>query len=431
MGEYPLAEASDFLPRIRIVPADGRTRRIAAGHDQHVGHPLAVRQGKQQMVQRRVGQHQADRRIVRRHEGAHSAPHPPGRQHNRLLPALQKRAADSIGHGLPHGNRHIFHHNRKGLHRPALQLPQPGNGRIARRVTDQMKAPNALHRHNAVLHDKTPGLGNRRISPLRPVQHKHLRPAVPAADRLGVEAAAFRIPVFPRAGRAHGKGGHAGALAVVGHGIQNGKPWTAGRAVDEGMQIAPVSGVKELFQAARTDADVRRNQDVARLPGARHNGKTGGCRQITVAQRQIHHQSPLRGLVPQPGHEVGQRGIPPLGKDLHPGAAVGHAARDSAGSGQAVHKGPEAHALDNTTQFDFQGFHRICSRFFQFTGAKEASNSSHQPARDREMRQTQPFARKFSRCQGPVRHHGVKAGRDFGRTRRHRRLPAARDSFCR
>ena len=100
-----------------------------------------------------------------------------------------------------------------------------------------------------------------------------LRPAIIAADGLRIVAAALRRDVFLVAGLAHRELLHARALAVVRHGLEDGQARAAGRAVDEGVQVAAVFGVEELGAALVAGRDVRRDEDVAALLGALDDGK--------------------------------------------------------------------------------------------------------------------------------------------------------------
>ena len=80
-----LAEMGQLLPRLRVVVADGRPRRIAAGHYQTVWHVDAVVVVKKQTLHRRVGQHDADGGLTRRDTLAQAAARFFLEQQNRLL----------------------------------------------------------------------------------------------------------------------------------------------------------------------------------------------------------------------------------------------------------------------------------------------------------------------------------------------------------
>src|SRR4051812_29608557 len=66
------------------------------------------------------------------------------------------------------------------------------------------------------------------------------RAAARAGDGLGMEAAVRGVFVFPLTRGAHPEGRHRRAFAVVGHLTDDRGPWTAPRAVDERMQVAPI-----------------------------------------------------------------------------------------------------------------------------------------------------------------------------------------------
>ncbi|MBS1248988.1 MAG: hypothetical protein MAG431_00559 [Chloroflexi bacterium] len=83
-----------------------------------------------------------------------------------------------------------------------------------------------------------------------------MRAALRAGHGLGVEAAVERVFVLPGAGRAHGKGRHGGLGSVVGDILDDGKTRPAVGAIDEGVTVAEVVGVKEFPEAIVADADI-------------------------------------------------------------------------------------------------------------------------------------------------------------------------------
>ena len=140
-------------------------------------------------------------------------------------------------------------------------------------VAAQVKAADALDGDDAAAGDDAPGLRNGLPAPLRPAQQIHFGAAVVAAHRLGVVAPRFGVGVFVFAGRTHGKGTHAGTFPVIGHGVENRQARPAGRAVDEGMEIAPVRRVEELGLAGVADSNIGRNEDMAFFSGAFYDVK--------------------------------------------------------------------------------------------------------------------------------------------------------------
>ena len=178
----------------------------------------------------------------------------------------------------------------------------------------------------------------------------HAWPAVVAAHRLCVVAAACRVVVLARAFRAHGELAHAGALPVVRQGAQDGQARAAAGAVYEGMQVPAVRWVKQLPLAVVADGDVRRDEDraprVLALLDRKAVVRAGlGC-------RHVHHLhlddiGPLGRLRTHQPAEVIQLTGRALGENLHVGALVADGARDARPGGVPRDGGAHAHALHN------------------------------------------------------------------------------------
>ena len=138
-----------------------------------------------------------------------------------------------------------------------------------------MKAADALDGYDTAAGNNLPGFSKRRRTAFAAADKINLGPAVVAADRLSVITPGFGVSIFIFAGGAHGKLAHAGPHPVVGHGVQDSQPGSAGRAVNEGVQVAPVFFIEQLRLAFIADGDVRGNEDVAPLLGAFNNVEPG------------------------------------------------------------------------------------------------------------------------------------------------------------
>ena len=102
------------------------------------------------------------------------------------------------------------------------------------------------------------------------IDQREPRSAVWAGHGLGVEPPVGRVPVFPRAGRTHGKGLHARAFAIVRKRLDDRESRAAVRAVDERVAVPAVSRVEELGETRVAGGDVRRDHaSSARRPSAR------------------------------------------------------------------------------------------------------------------------------------------------------------------
>ena len=188
-----------------------------------------------------------------------------------------------------------------------------------------------------------------------------LRPAIIAADGLRIVAAALRRDVLLVAGLAHRELLHARALAVVRHGLEDGQARAAGRAVDEGVQVAAVFGVEELGAALVAGRDVRRDEDVAALLGALDDGKIriGLIGVGHLVHIDLEDGRALGGLLRDALDKLLQCCVITLGKDFDIGALVADGAAYLAGVGEPAHERAEADTLHDAVDLDVQTFHRL------------------------------------------------------------------------
>ena len=175
--------------------------------------------------------------------------------------------------GAPHG-RLVAYHDGKGLLRAVLERAQPLHGFFTRRIAGEVEAADALDGRDAARsEDAAHFLDGSGPSHRLMAKQVDLGAAVVAADGLRIVAAALGRDVLLVAGLAHREFLHARALAVVRHGLEDGQPRAAGRAVDEGVQVAAVVRVEELRAALVARRDVGRDEDVAALLGTLDDGK--------------------------------------------------------------------------------------------------------------------------------------------------------------
>ena len=93
-----------------------------------------------------------------------------------------------------------------------------------------------------------------------------------------MEAAIVDIFILRAACSAHGKLSHRGAAAVVRDVAHDRETRSAVRAIDEGIEIPAIGGVKQFTEAVITDRNIRRDQCANRLARV-----TGENLELTVA----------------------------------------------------------------------------------------------------------------------------------------------------
>ena len=201
---------------------------------------------------------------------------------------------------LPADGFEVLHHDGKGLHRPPLALAQCPDSLFIAGITAQVKAADALDGDDPPIDDSLSGCDDGLTAPFGPVQEIDFGTTVVAADGLGIVTPRLGVGIFIFALRAHGKFAHTRPLAVIGHGVEDGQPRPAGRAVDEGMEIAAVRLVKEFFLTGIADGNVRRDEDIAFFPGAFDNGKGLIRRPVFAFPKDLQNSRPFR----RPGLQI-------------------------------------------------------------------------------------------------------------------------------
>ena len=339
--------------RFRVRMADRRARRVAARHHEVRRHRAveSVGIGKEQHLERRVGEHHADARIARRDGGRELRLLTARQQQDGLLVPCEHRLLRRVldAAGAADGGE-VARHDGERFARAVLGLAQRRDRRFVRRVAGEVEAADAFDGDAAAAREHfARSRDGCAAAYLLRVQQVDLRAAVIAADRLRVVAPRGRRVVLGGAGVAHGELPHARALAVVGHGLEDGEARPAGRAVDERVQVAPVRRIVELRAALFTRRDVRRYEDIAALPRALDDGERGERRVSgTSGERlRLHAQDDgaLRRLVFDGMQELLAGDVAPLRENLDIGAFVRDAAADAELCGEAADERAEADAL--------------------------------------------------------------------------------------
>ena len=190
-----------------------------------------------------------------------------------------------------------------------------------------------------------------------------------------MEAPVGRVGVLVGAVGAHGERGHRGVRPVVGETVDDREARAARGAVDKGVVVPAVLGVKKLGQAGVAGCDVggdeRRavgrgvtlhDSKVARAHHAADPQLAGvpGSLEVLVSHAvHMHRVDPCGGrLLGREGeHERVERLLGALGLDVHAVRGVAHPAREPEGRGRAPHEGPVAHALDDPRDMDVDAGH--------------------------------------------------------------------------
>ena len=251
-----------------VVRDQGLAPRIGAGHDQaqilgrgQPGQASGTTGGgvEEQVMEGSVGQHaaqpgQARSHIGRQGRGPLRRLGATAQQHDGAFRQFQEpgfvpgQLAEATHAG------HIGQHQGKGLFFPLFAAPQFGHGGGIGGVAGQVKAAVAFdgqdfprleqgHRrqHRIIPGSGQPGPGQ---GPPLGVQQTQSGAAHGAAIGFRMEAPIGRVPVFPAAFRAQGKGGQGGAGPVVGQFPGNGIAGAAVGTVGEGVAVAPVVRVE-------------------------------------------------------------------------------------------------------------------------------------------------------------------------------------------
>ncbi len=155
-----------------------------------------------------------------------------------------------------------------------------------------------------------------------------------------------RRAVLPQALGALLEDPHAGALAVVRHGLDDREARAAVGARDEGVAVATIRRVEKLLLALRAERHVGRHRETA--PGfclGRGHLKVGVPLGIHYPRLHRIEARQGRGLGAEAGHEIGQVLWATLDLDAHGPGLVPNPARQVEARGQTVHEGTKADPL--------------------------------------------------------------------------------------
>ena len=261
----------------------------------------------------------------------------------------------------------IGHHDGKRFCGPPFPLTQPPHRRHVRGVAGQLEAAQTFDGQDGARIDQ----GGRLLYDVRILRGigrygqgrfgrcgGHGQPDPGSADRagvgLGVKAPVERVVVLGLAGRAHPERGHGGQGAVIRNIGDDGKPGSAVGTVDERIAVTPVGRIEELPPAVVADGDVRGDEDVPLLgpafpdlepvrPGGRDRP---GLHILDPRDR--------RRLRDETGREPLHRVRSPFHFDDDARGGVADPSAEAQSDGEAVDEGPEAHALDDSLDFDVE-----------------------------------------------------------------------------
>ena len=273
VAQDTIAKAGQFGQRILVIPADRSSRYISACHDQAVRHLQTVVIIKEQKLKRRIGKHDTDLGIAGRHgrrqfvfqKRIKRIPffsvfplmirflsfYIPVKEQDRFLMSRQDLPLFFIKQAFPAHCLLVLHHNRERFGRTAFTLAQPVDCLFICGIAAQMESADPLDRNDSSGQDDLPGGSDRLPAPdlflsrslsrfIRSRQQVDLGSAFVTADRLGVISSGKRTVIFLRAGSAHRKHFHTGALPVIGKRVEYGQTRPAACAINKWMQISAV-----------------------------------------------------------------------------------------------------------------------------------------------------------------------------------------------
>jgi len=259
--QVAICQSSESAIRFLIILRDGLLAEVATGHHQRAPHVM-----QQNVMEWRGRQHQAQRTQPGSHIGGDATSRglellSARRQYDGCGWTLQKAPLRLAERSQFLGHRDIPHHHGECFVRTALALAQPAHGHLARGVTRQLIAAQALDgdnlaRQKALRHLAHGLITMRQHRTLRGGQ-RDLRPARGAGNGLRMEPAIARIFILCPTLGAHVKAGHGGVRPVIRNGRDDGEPWPAVGAVGKGVAVAPIGWIEQLAQAIRAGGDIR------------------------------------------------------------------------------------------------------------------------------------------------------------------------------
>ena len=302
-------------------------------------------------MQRRIRGEHPHERVARREGGGQPRVVTPGGQDNGPFDREQQRALRGREVGDRHRTREVPDHHRERLLVALLTAAEALHGGLRCGIARELKAADALDRHDEPLAHREGGIGDRiRARPALAVGLAEIeaRAARGACIRLRVEAAVRHAVVLALACRAHREAGHRRPRTVVRRGAHDGEARAAVRAVRERIVVAPIRHVVNLGEALGADREIWRDRDApVRDHDARHDREVVGVFErdgLRVHAIDNGRRGP-GGVVSQPLDKRIERARRAEGFDRHARGVIPHAPGHRCGLRHAVDPRPEAHAL--------------------------------------------------------------------------------------
>ena len=360
---------AQLLEKLGLGGDDGHVVQIARSHNQHSAEIM-----QQQMLQGRCGKHDAQLgKLVGQTEGeAHVGA---------LLQQDDRasRASQLLGFRIVHLAKltsliKVRKHDGECLAVAMLTGAQACQSLLVRGIAHQVVAAQALKRQNAAIAQKINGRSDNLVGgiatsrPLDVCQSRafalaahppDLRAAIKAGIRLCVETSIGRVVVLTLTREAHTERAHRGVGAIVRKLPQDGEARAAIGAVDEGITIASVVRVEQLGDAGVASRQIGR--DEGRLK--RGNIVREMNLEAFVALHRyflkvnLRHLGCRRRLLGKTDDEAIKLVGLALNANENTLYRVKNPALQMVLMSQAVHEGPEAHALNDALNLNMQSFH--------------------------------------------------------------------------
>ena len=383
---------------------------------------LVKRMMEKQIMQRRIGEQAAQEPVIRRNSAGDdlTCARSFAKQGDGTVRGTQQLLL-CIGYGTEQlDGSHVRTHDREGLVALPFPVPEPLDCAVIRRITGKMEPAEAFHGDNAAVLQHVDGCLDRSVAPhlipLPPRQRmfcsitllvgqcSFLVPPLPSGERerarvrgttalhvrdselngraalrtgirLGMEAPVAGIIILGAAVRAHQKGRHSCVRAVIRDGARNGIPGAALGAVDEGIEMAPVGWIKKFPQTGVAGRHIGRkkgegsaSRGVHALPDREFSvsrlREGHDLELVDPRERRRFERKPLKKSVETTAFDVDHDAV--VGIDDIPLQA--ELCR------KGVNIGPEAHALDNASDYDLSPLNHVVQLSIPCPFAQETSN---------------------------------------------------------
>ena len=181
------------------------------------------------------------------------------------------------------------------------------------------------------------------------IKKHQARPALPAADRLGMKPAIKRVMIFPFTLRTQGKRLHGCLVTVVGNILNDGEAGAAVGAVYERIAVSSVGRVKQLPETIITHIAVRGNK---RHPVCERftfmNGKSFITNERNFLLQDGEDTGQGRGVILYLREKIIERLCRTFYFNFHTPGAIQHPAGHAVFTRKRKNKGAEAHPLYNS-----------------------------------------------------------------------------------